>query len=55
MRDVKHDGLPQMLGYKIDRDLGEILMTDSGPNLEKWNIKFRTKQEKIDFMIDMLK
>ena len=39
MKGSKHDGLPQLLGYKIKEGLGEILMTHGGPNLDKWGEK----------------
>ena len=39
MKDIQHDGLPQLLGYKIQEGQGEILMLDSGPNLTKWQVK----------------
>ena len=34
---------------------GEILMTDGGPNLDKWDIKLTTYEQKMSFTITMLK
>ena len=54
-RGSKHDGLPQLLGYKIQEGLGEILMTHGGPNLDKWDQKLPTIEQKMNFAIIMLK
>ena len=40
----KHDGLSQLLGYKIKEGHGEILMTHSGSTLDKWSVKLLTKK-----------
>ena len=44
------DGLPELLGYKIQETHGEIMMTDAGPNLEKWDSKIH-KDDRMDFMV----
>ena len=33
----EHIGLPCLLSYKIGNKVGEILMTNGGPSLEKWS------------------
>ena len=55
----EHDGLPQLLGYKIHEGRGEILMVDCGPNLVKWNLKLRSMNKpgfsKAEFIVLMVK
>ena len=36
-RGSKHDGLPQMLCYRINKNIGEILMVNDGENLATWS------------------
>ena len=31
-----HDGLPQLLSYKLKQEGGEILMADAGVSIDKW-------------------
>ena len=50
-----HDGLPCLLGYKIGDNFGEILMTHGGSCLENWQIKIPSYQEKMGFVITMLR
>ena len=47
------DGLPELLGYKIQENQGEILMADAGPNLDKWVSKIPL-EERMDFIVKML-
>ena len=51
----QHDGLPQLLAYKIKNNIGEILMTNGGPSLDKWEERVTTKKARMSFMIIMLK
>ena len=53
--DFQHDGLPQLLGYKVKDGKGEILMTHEGTTLDKWSVKLRTKADKINFVHEMLR
>ena len=39
----KHDGLPQLLGYKIKNKVGEILMTNGGSSLDQWETRITNK------------
>ena len=53
----KHIGLPCLLSYKIGNKVGEILMTNGGPSLEKWsemeNLESNS-HERANLMITML-
>ena len=55
MSGSKHDGLPQLLGYKIKEGHGEILMTHGGPNLEKWSEKLINGKQKLNFAFVMIR
>lgn len=51
---IKHDGLPELLGYKIKHKVGEILMTHGGECLETWMERLKFRSNRIDFMVQML-
>ena len=54
-KGYSHDGLPQLLGYKISEGQGEILMTHGGSTLNKWEIKLNSKESKMSFIMAMLR
>ena len=51
IKETEHDALPQLLGYKVQEGVGEILMLDNGPSLEKWQLKITPKERKLQFVI----
>ena len=50
-----HDGLPKILGYKIKEGHGELLMTNGGSTIDKWEIKCKNKNAKFQFVNSMLR
>lgn len=47
--------MPQLLGYKIKNGMGEILMTHGGTTIDKWDVKLRSKDIKLNFIVTMLR
>jgi len=44
-----------MLGYKISKNFGEIMMTHGGDDLEHWQSHIKTQKERIGFAAEMLR
>lgn len=51
----KSDFLPELLGYKIGRGVGEILMTNGGECLDGWIERIQLRKNRIGFMAEMLR
>ena len=54
-RGTKHDGLPVLLGYRISKSAGEIMMTNDGLSLDTWEKKILKPQQRVRFMVTMLR
>ena len=54
-RSSLHDGLPKILGYKIKEGHGELLMTNGGSTIDKWEIKCNNQNAKFQFVNSMLR
>lgn len=48
-------GVPLMLAYKVNENLGEILMIHNGNCIEQWIGQLPSKVQKINFAADMLR
>lgn len=48
-------GLPLLLGYKVGRDVSEIMMTHGGDCLENWVAHMESPMERVDFAAEMLR
>ena len=44
-----------MLGYKIKNGKGEILMTHGGTTIDKWQVKLRSKDSMMEFVLSMIR
>jgi len=50
------NGLPQLLGYKLNKTYGEIMMTHGGSSLNEWTyLKTKTKEERLAFASEMVR
>ena len=49
-----HDGLPQLLGYKLNQDGGEILMTYAGVSINKIGGDLQ-RRDKMLFVFEMMR
>ena len=49
-----HDGLPQLLSYKLKQEGGEILLANAGASIDKWGVEL-SKGEKMLFAFEMLR
>lgn len=55
LRGSHLDGLPQLLGYKLNKQHGEIMMTHGGNSLEGWiHHNTNNKEEKLTFAAEMI-
>ena len=48
-------GLPQLLGYKVNRKYSEILMTHGGSAINSWIALNKVPTRRTDFAADMLR
>ena len=54
VKETGHDSLPQLLGYKVQEGIGEILLLNNGPSLEKWQLKILGQERKHQFALQMV-
>ena len=48
-------GVPLMLGYKVNKQVGEIMMTHNGNCIDKWMGQLTSITQRINFAADMLR
>ena len=53
-QNSQHDGLPQLLSYKLKQEGGEILMADAGVSIDRMK-KDLCKKDKMLFVYEMLR